>query len=282
VASRAPERPPGQDAQGESLRLGLVQMTCSLGDRPANLERAELMLAELEGRADVACLPEMFDVGYDLPTLGDALFELAEAVPGPTTESLGGLARRLGLTLVAGVTERDPDVPDLLHDTTVIVDRQGKLRGRYRKSHLYPSEHRYFCPGGSLDVFELGHTRVGIAICFELAFPPIFATLARRGAQLVLNPSAVPVGFGHLQDVRTRARAQDNQIFVAAVNHVGREGEVDYCGGSQIADPRGQLLVKASEDREEVLVARLPLELIREQRRQEPVFRGFRPELYEL
>jgi predicted amidohydrolase len=262
--------------------IGLIQMNCRLGDRPANLAKAEEMLAELQGRAQLACLPEMFDLGYDLPTLGGALFELAETVPGPTTERLAELARRLGITLVAGVTERDPHVSDLLHDTTVILDSRGELAGRYRKSHLYPDEHRFFRPGQELPVNRVDGLVLGVAICFELAFPPIFSTLARRGAQLILNPSAVPRGYGHLQDVRTRARAQDNQVFVAAINHVGREGEVTYCGGSQIADPRGEVLAKASDVREEVVVSELPLARIGEQRRQEPVFRGFRPELYEL
>lgn len=256
-------------------------MNCALGDRPANLDKAEQMLAQLAGKVELACLPEMFDLGYDLPSLGHEVFELAETVPGPTTERLAELAQRMELTLIAGLTERDPLVADLLYDTTVIIDGNGVLVGRYRKSHLYPDEHRFFRPGSELSIFASGGMSIGIAICFELAFPPIFSTLARRGAQLVLNPSAVPQGYGHLQDVRTPARAQDNQIFVAAVNHVGREGEVTYCGGSQVADPRGMVVAKASEDCEEVLVAELPLDLIGDQRRQEPVFRGLRPELYE-
>lgn len=262
-------------------KIGLVQMNCALGDRTANLNKAEEMLAQLAGKVELACLPEMFDLGYDLPSLGNRIFDLAETVPGPTTERLADLAQRLGLTLLAGVTERDPHVADLLFDTTVIIDRRGGLLGRYRKSHLYPDEHRVFRPGNELPVFAADGVSIGVAVCFELAFPPIFSTLARRGAQLVLNPSAVPQGYGHLQDVRTPARAQDNQIFVAAVNHVGREGEVTYCGGSQLADPSGTVLVKASEDREEVLVTELSLDLIADQRRQEPVFRGLRPELYE-
>src|SRR5918995_925849 len=147
----------------DKVAVGLVQMNCEPGNKAANLERAEHLLAELAGRVRIACLPEMLEVGYDLGGLGAAFFELA------------------GL-------------------------------------------------------------RIGIAICFEHAFPQIFTTLARRGAALVVNPSAVPVGFGYLQDLRTRARAQDNQIFVAAVNHVGKEGTVTYCGRSQVADPRGELV----------------------------------------
>jgi predicted amidohydrolase len=265
----------------ERIALGLVQMTCEVGDKAANLARAEHLLSELAGRVVIACLPEMCEVGYDLEGIGAALFELAEPIPGPTSEHLGRLARRLDLAIVAGVTERDPDVADLLYDTTVLLDRKGELVGRYRKSHLHPSEHRCFRAGNELPVFELAGLRVGIAVCFEHAFPQIFATLARRGAQLVINPSAVPVGFAHLQDLRTRARAQDNQIFVAAVNHVGTEGAVTYCGRSQVADPRGEVVALAPDGAPAAVVAELHLGLIREQRRQEPVFRALRPELYE-
>ena len=270
-----------EPSETQRRNVGLIQMNCRLGDRAANLAKAERHLQRLAGRTGLACLPEMFDLGYDLPTLGPSIFDLAEVVPGPTTERLGTFARRFDLAIVAGVTERDSNVTGLLFDSTVIIGRDGALHSRYRKSHLYPDEHRVFRPGHALPVVEVDGLRLGVAICFELAFPPIFSTLARRGAQLVLNPSAVPTGYGHLQDVRTRARAQDNQIFVAAVNHVGREGDVSYCGGTQLADPRGDLLAKATDHEEEVLVVDLPLERIDEQRRQEPVFRGMRSEQYE-
>lgn len=271
----------GKESKSDRIAVGLVQPTCRPGDRAANLERAEQLLAQLAGRATIACLPELFDIGYELEHLGARLFDLAEPVPGPTTERLASLARKLDLAIVAGMAERDPCVADLLYDAAVLIDRQGELVGRYRKSHLYPMEHRFFRAGNDLPVFELEGLRIGIAICFEHAFPPIFATLARRGAELVLNPSAVPVGFGHLQDLRTRARAQDNQIFVAAINHVGKEGAVSYCGRSQIADPRGEVIAIAPDAAEAAVVAELALDLIRQQRRQEPVFRGLRPELYE-
>lgn len=267
-------------SEGERIAIGLVQMNCRPGDKAANLERAEELLAQLAGRARIAALPETFEIGYLPEQLESAVFDLAEPVPGPVTDRLAGLARKLDLAIVAGVAERDAEIADLLYDTTVLLDRGGELVGRYRKSHLYPAEHRCFGSGSELPVFELEGLRLGVAICFELAFPQIFTTLARRGAQLVINPSAVPVGFGYLQDLRTRARAQDNQIFVAAINHVGREGGAVYCGRSLVADPRGDVLALAPDAAEAAIAVTLPLELIGQQRRQEPIFRGLRPELY--
>lgn len=261
--------------------VAAVQMTSRLGDKQANLEHASTLLAGLEQSVDIAALPEFFSTGYNLEALGDSLFDLAEPIPGETSKALSRLARDLDLALLAGIVERDPHVDDVIYDTAILISRSGELVGSYRKTHLYPLENRYFRAGASLSVTDLDGLRVGVAICFEHAFPHIFTTLALRGAQLVFNPSAVPVGYGYLQDVRIPARAQDNQIFVVAINHVGPEGQVTYCGGSQIADPRGDRLALASDHAEEVITAPLDLSLIKNQRRQEPIFRGLRPELYE-
>jgi predicted amidohydrolase len=271
----------------DSVSAAAIQMTCQLGDTTANLAQAETLLTEVAGQADIACLPELFNTGYHLDALGQRLFDLAEPVPavpqdptGPTVTRLCELAACLNLAIIAGLAERDPLATGLLYDSAVLINRHGHICGRYRKSHLYPTEHRFFRPGDTLPVFELDGLRVGLAICFEAAFPPIFSTLALQGAQVVFNPSAVPVGYGYLQDLRTLARAQDNQLFVVAVNHAGDEGDVTYCGQSQVADPRGDILALASEDQPAAILAELDLRLIRDQRLQEPILRGFRPELY--
>ena len=269
------------------VRVAALQMNCQLADPAVNLTQAESLLAEVAGQADIACLPELFTTGYNLGALGNTLFDLAEIVPataedaaGPTVTRLCDLAAELNVAILAGLPERDPVVTGLLFDTVVLINRHGRLCGRYRKSHLYPDEHRYFQPGQDLSVFELDGVRVGLAICFEAAFPPIFSTLALQGAEIVFNPSAVPVGYGYLQELRTRARAQDNQYFVVAVNHVGPEGNVTYCGQSQIADPRGDVVAMAPADRPAAVVAELNFDLIGQQRLQEPILRGFRPEFY--
>lgn len=268
-------------------RVAAVQMHCSLGDVAANMAQAERLLRDIAGQADVACLPELFTTGYNLDDLGEALFDLAEIVPaadgesaGPSVTRLCEMAAELDLAIIAGLAEHDPTVTGLLYDSVILINRHGRICGRYRKSHLYPAEHRVFQPGHALPVFDVDGLRVGLAICFEAAFPPIFSTLAMQGAQIVFNPSAVPVGYGYLQDLRTRARAQDNQIFVVAINHVGPEGGVVYCGQSQVADPRGDVVAIALDDQPIALIAELDFALIRDQRLQEPILRGFRPEFY--
>ena len=266
----------------KSMSIAAIQMNSILGEPTLNLDRVEALLATLEGDVDIVCLPELFNVGYNLDALGNRLRELAEPVPdGTTTRRLAEMARRFHVSILAGLVEADPELTGTIYDSVVILDPDGQLAGTYRKSHLYPAEYRYFTAGNSLPVFTLAGVKIGVAICFEHAFPQIFTTLALRGAQVIFNPSAVPVGFSYLQDLRTRARAQDNQVFVIAVNHVGPEGNVIYCGRSLIADPRGEVVMLGPDADEGIVMGTLPFELITDQRWQEPIFRCFRPMLYE-
>ncbi|MFQ5946725.1 MAG: carbon-nitrogen hydrolase family protein [Anaerolineae bacterium] len=260
------------------IRVGVVQMACVLGDKKANLEKADRFLSELEDRAEITCFPELFTTGYHLELLGDRFPELADPVPGPTTDALGQMARSHGQSIVGGVLERGAD--GNVYDAAVHIDASGMLAGVYRKSHLYPAERGHFAPGDRLGVWELNGVTIGTAICFEHAFPHIFTVLALQGAKVIFIPSAVPTGFEYLLDLRTRARAQDNQIFTVAVNRVGVEGEVTYCGRSKIVNPRGQVLEEAPADEEATLAAELDLGLIAKERAQEPTLINQRPELY--
>jgi predicted amidohydrolase len=257
-------------------------MDCTIKNKEKNLSKALGFLDELKGRADIVCFPELFTTGYHLDLIGDDFYALAEPIPGPTTEWMGQQAREHKMAILGTIVERDETQEKVLHDTTFLLDAEGRLVGKYRKSHLYPTEHRYFKAGDRLPVFDLDGLTLGVAICFEHAFPQIFTILALRGAQVVFIPSAVPVGYGYLLSLRTRARAQDNQFFTVAVNRVGREGDVTYCGLSQVVNPRGEVIAQASHADEQVLVAELDFGLIPKERKQEPVLKNLRPELYHL
>ncbi len=256
-------------------------MNCTLRNKRANLDKATAFLEQSSGRADVVCFPELFTTGYHLDLIGGAFYELAEPIPGPTTELMARRAREHGLSILGTIVERDGADDGALYDTTFLLNTEGRLLGKYRKSHLYPPERRYFRAGDRLPVFDLDGVAVGVAICFEHAFPHIFTTLALQGAEIVFIPSAVPAGYEYLLNLRTRARAQDNQIFTVAVNRVGREGEVRYCGLSQVVSPRGEVIARGSPAEEELLIAALDFSLISEEREQEPVLRNLRPGLYD-
>ena len=263
-----------------TFRVGLVQMACVVGDKVANLARALDLLAGLPDDVALAALPEFFNTGYHLDLIGQDFYELAETIPGPTTETLAALARRQRLLLLANIPERDPEQAGVLYDTTFILDQQGQLLGRYRKTHLFPPERQYFRPGDELPVFETSLTRLGTATCFDHAFPEIFSTLANKAAHFIVVPSAVPVGYEYLLNLRTRARAQDNQLWVAAVNRVGREGDVTYCGLSKVVNPRGEVVAEADPTAEQLLLAEIDLHQVTAEREQEPTLRVRRPELY--
>src|SRR5687768_8119213 len=128
----------------ERVTIGLVQTAAILADPRRNLDAAVALLDQLAGRATVACLPELFTTGYHLDLLGTEFARLAETVPGETTERLGEVARRLRLAIIGGLVERDENRPGVLYDSLFVLDAAGRLVGRYRKSHLYPAEHRFF------------------------------------------------------------------------------------------------------------------------------------------
>ena len=257
--------------------LALIQMCSQPLDRAANLEHMDRRLAAIAGKADLAVMPECADVGYTPRQEG--WLSSAEPASGKSVAALRDMARRHRIAIACGILEADACVVGIVYSSVAVVDAGGALIGVYRKSHLYPAEHQWFAAGSDLPVFEVAGLRLGIAICFEAAIPQIFSELALRGAELVINPSAVPVGYGYLQDLRTPARAQDNQNFCAAINRAGREGEVDYCGGSQACNPKGALLCKAGSGAE-TPIAELDLDQILPERLQEPGLRALRPELY--
>jgi len=260
----------------KTLTVAGVQMACSVGEKEENVSHALELLDGLPGGVEIACLAELFNTGYHLGRLAPKLAELAEPIPGPTTECLAEVARARGMGIIGGIIERAGDV---FYDSAFLIDRDGHIVGVHRKAHLYPPERSHFQPGDSIETFSLCGITVGVAICFEHAFPPIFTTLALKGAQVVFIPSAVPVGYEYLLDLRTRARAQDNQLFVVAANLTGGNGEVQFCGRSQIVSPKGEVLAKTGRE-EGAVVAQLDLSLIERERRQEPVLSLLRPELY--
>lgn len=266
---------------GPKIRLALIQMDCRLKDKAYNIGKAIRFMRELKGQVDIACLPEFFTTGFSLDLIGDTFYELAETVPGETTEQIGEKAKEYGLAVVGNIVEKDPLCEEVLYDTAFVINSEGVLVGKYRKFYLYPSEHQYFKPGKELPVFDLETVRIGIAICYDHAFPELFRVFSLKGAQIVFILSAVPKGYEYLLNLRARARAQDNQLFVAHANRVGKEGNVQYCGLSKVVDPKGEVVAEASADQEEALCEEIALDLISKEKRQERILKSLRPEIYE-
>ncbi|MEA1963939.1 MAG: carbon-nitrogen hydrolase family protein [Candidatus Aerophobetes bacterium] len=265
----------------KKIKLALIQMDCKTRDKVDNISKAVKFMGELKGKVDIVGLPEFFTTGYNLDLIGDDFYELAETIPGETTEQISRKAKEYRLAVVGSIVEKDPLCGDLLYDTAFVINREGKLVGKYRKFYLYPTEHQYFRPGKDFSVIDLEIAKLGVSICYDHAFPELFRVLSLKGAQIVFILSAIPKGYEYLLNLRARARAQDNQIFVAHVNRVGREGNIQYCGLSKVVNPKGEVVAEASSSQEEVLSVELNLNLILKEKRQERVLRSLRPEIYE-
>ncbi|HET6381658.1 MAG TPA: carbon-nitrogen hydrolase family protein [candidate division Zixibacteria bacterium] len=259
-----------------SVRVAVAQTAPRIGDVDHNLGEVEELAAGLAGRMDLLVLPELFTTGYR--RLGMDHAALAEPIPeGPSLARLSRLAASTDLTLIGTLLEA---ADGRVYDTAVVIGPDGKVTATYRKTHLYPAERAHFAPGDRLVTATAAGLRIGLAICFEHAFPEIFTELALAGAQLVAIPSAVPVGFEYLLDLRTRARAQDNQLYVAAANLVGFDGESRWCGASMIVGPRGEVLARAGGEQPELIESAIDPAAIEGERAQEPALINRRPDLY--
>jgi N-carbamoylputrescine amidase len=286
------------------MTVGLVQMSC--GPDPAeNLDKAIQRVQEAAALgANVVCLPELFQTQYFCQREDIALFDLAEPIPGPGTDRLGEAARKAGVALVASLFERR--APGLYHNTAAVFDTDGTLLGRYRKMHIPDDplfyEKFYFTPGDlGYQVFDTAPGRVGTLVCWDQWYPEAARLTALQGAPVLFYPTAIgwhpleKAEYGEAQHDawRTvqRGHAIANGVFVGAVNRVGFEhGDIrgnraqghglEFWGGSFLADPFGRVLAEASPDQEEILVGRIDLDLLEDQRRNWPFFRDRRIDSY--
>ncbi len=278
----------------DTVVLGLVQMRCG-PDLAANLAAAIEHIGEAAGQgAQLVCLQELFRSQYFCQREDVALFDLAEPVPGPSTDALGRAAAAHGVAVIGSIFERR--APGLFHNTAVLIDTDGSLRGLYRKMHIPDDplyyEKYYFTPGDlGFRSYALGGTQVGALVCWDQWFPEAARLTALAGAQIVCYPTAIgwhpreKAEFGAAQheawEIIQRSHAVANGVFVAVTNRVGLEGNLEFWGGSFIADPFGRILARASHDREEIVIAKCDLRLIEETRRNWPFLRDRRIDAYD-
>ncbi len=275
------------------LRVGLVQRACS-DDLDANLARALEGVADAAGRgATLVCLQELFRSRYFCQREDAALFDLAEPVPGPTTEALAKAAAAHGVALVGSVFERRAE--GVYHNTAVVLDSDGRLAGVYRKMHIPDDplyyEKFYFTPGdlGFLAI-PTRPARVGPLVCWDQWFPEAARLTALAGAQVLVYPTAIGWQFDEgdavdaaqhdAWETAQRAHAIANGVFVVAVNRVGPEGDIRFWGQSFVADPFGRVLERAPADAEAVLVVECDLAAIERVRRDWPFLRDRRIDAY--
>jgi len=273
--------------------VGLVQMRCS-EDPAANLRKAIARIEEAADRgAKIVCLQELFRTPYFCQSEDASCFDLAEAIPGPTTDALGEVARAKGVVVVGSLFERRAE--GVYHNTAVVIEADGALAGRYRKMHIPDDplyyEKFYFTPGDlGFQSFQTRHAAVGVLVCWDQWFPEAARLTALSGTEILFYPTAIgwhpseKAEWGEAQygawETMQRAHAIANGVFVAVPNRVGREGGLEFWGGSFVADPFGRVLTRASHDREEVLLATCDRRRIAETRRNWPFLRDRRIDAY--
>src|ERR1700691_2106313 len=291
-------------AENRKFRVGLAQMSCG-PDPDANLEKAAERVREAARQgADVICLPELFRAQYFCQREDIALFDLAEPVPGPSTERLGAVAREEKVVVVASLFERR--APGLYHNTAVVLEKDGTVAGLYRKMHIPDDplyyEKFYFTPGDlGVRAFDTSAGRIRTLVCWDKWYPEGARITALQGANVLFYPTAIgwhpheKEEFGTAQyeawQIMQRAHAIANGVYVAAVNRVGIEhGDIrgnrvagpglEFWGGSFLAVPFGPIIAKAPHDREETLIAEIDLQKMEDTRRNWPFLRDRRIDAY--
>lgn len=254
------------------VKIGTIQMQC-VADKATNLNKAieQIRQAAHKG-AQVICLQELFTSLYFCDEENYDNFALAEAIPGPSTDTLSAVAKELGVVLIASLFEKRAQ--GLYHNTTAVLDADGSYLGKYRKMHIPDDpgfyEKFYFTPGDlGYRVFKTKFANIGVLICWDQWYPEAARLTALKGAEILFYPTAI--GWATTQDETTnveqynawqtiqKSHAVANGIPVVSINRVGQEAGIRFWGGSFIANPFGTLLYKASHEQEETEVTEVDL-----------------------
>ena len=284
---------------GNNLTIALVQMSC--GAVPLdNLGSALAKVEEASRRgAKVICLPELFRSQYFCQKEDPALFDLAESVPGPSTEALGEVAGRHKVVIIVPVFERR--TAGIYHNSLVVIDSDGSIAGLYRKMHIPDDpayyEKFYFTPGDrGFQAIQTSAGKIGTLICWDQWYPEAARLATLQGAEMLFYPTAIgwhpsekaQEGESQRSAWQTiqRSHAIANGVFVAAVNRVGHEkpdagGDgIEFWGSSFVCDPFGTVLTEASMDKEEIVFVEVNLSRVEEVRRNWPFLRDRRVDAY--
>jgi predicted amidohydrolase len=265
------------------VTIALGQNDCVHGDVSANLTRIEGFMRDAAAAgADIISFPELGTTGYRQDMMGPRLYELAERPDGPSSQRIGALAAELGIWVILPFIEQDP-MPGVVFNSVVLIGRDGKVHGTYRKNHAYSSEGHYFAPGNQMPVFDTDFGRIGIMICYDMGLPEVARILTLQGAEIIFVPSAWCQEDEDMWDINIPCRALENRLFVAAVNRVGSEGEtLTMMGKSKIAGPRGETRAEAKRFAEELLVHTIDLDDVVRGRAEVPYLKSRKPTTYGL
>src|SRR5476651_46897 len=278
------------------IKSGLIQMSLPKTEGEGTIReimdamiKKHIPYIEEAGKqgVQILCLQEIFNTPYFCPGQDPKWYASAEAVPGPTTDLIATYAKKYNMVIIVPVYEKEQ--AGVLYNTAAVIDADGAYLGKYRKNHIPQTngfwEKFFFKPGNlGYPVFETRYAKIGVYICYDRHFPEGARCLGLNGAEIVFNPSATVAGLSeYLWKLEQPAHAVANGYFIGAINRVGTEAPWnigEFYGQSYFCDPRGKMLAVASRDKDELIVADLDLDTIREVRNTWQFFRDRRPETY--
>jgi beta-ureidopropionase len=280
------------------VKCGLIQASnaCSIEEpiekiKQANIEKNLHFIDEAAKQGvQIVCMQEVFTTPYFCAEQEPRWYEAVERIPdGPTVKLMQEVARKHGMVVIVPIYEEE--ITGVYYNTAAVIDADGKYLGKYRKNHIPHTkpgfwEKYYFKPGNlGYPTFETAFARVGVYICYDRHFPEGARALGLNGAEIVFNPSATVAGLSeYLWELEQPAHAVANGYFIGAINRVGHEQPWDigeFYGKSYFCNPRGKIIAQASRDSDELVVADLDLDQIREVRNVWQFFRDRRPETYD-
>ena len=280
-------------ARSPALPVALIQMSCG-ADPARNVRTAIDQIARASrGGAKLICLPELFRSLYFCQKQDYKCFQLAEPIPGPTTQLLSTAAKKHKITLVSSLFEKRAG--GLYHNTAVVFGPNGKILGTYRKMHIPDdpgfNEKFYFTPGDTgFQPIDTPVGRLGILVCWDQWYPEAARLMALRGAQILIYPTAIGWARGEKKDVCQtqrnawqtiqRSHAIANGLFVLSINRTGREKNLDFWGTSFVSNPMGRVVAEASTSRAEIVRASLQLSETTTTRQHWPFLRDRRVDAY--
>ena len=279
------------------LVSGLIQMSLK-GDaesmspeqiRDCMLEAHLPMIDEAGAKGvQVLCFQEVFTQPYFCPSQDNKWYAAAEAIPdGYTTKLMQEYARKYNMVIIVPIYEET--MPGVYYNTAAVIDADGSYLGKYSKTHIPQVagfwEKFFFKPGASnWPVFDTAYAKLGLYICYDRHFPEGWRALTLHGAEIIYNPSATVAGLSqYLWELEQPAAAAANGIYIGAINRVGTEAPWnigEFYGSSYFVNPRGEIIAQASADKDELLVAELDMEMVREIRNSWQFLRDRRPETY--
>ncbi len=266
----------------EKIKLALAQMSSKRENKKENLKKIEDLTVKAKAQgADLVVFPELALTGY---VVRDQIYELAETIPGPSTQRIEEVAKKTGMHIIFGMPEVSEKTKATIYNTAVFIGPKGFI-GKYRKmylpTHSVFEEKRYFRPGYQAAAFETPLGRIGLCICYDLFFPEVTRLTRLKGAQLIVAISASPAVRRSYFEIITAARALENTAFLAYVNLVGVQDGLQFWGGSRLVSPTGDVVVKAKYDEEDFVICEVNYNDLRATETFIPTLRDLRPELFE-